>query len=194
MKITLRNVTSSLPEYSSVKQLYTNAFPSNERAPFFLLQARAYSESSDFWSIYADGKWVGIAYVISCKKMSYLFYLAVAENERGQGFGSAILRTLRRMYEGQRFFLAIEPPEEANAPNREERIKRRQFYMKNGFKPVPFQIREGPMIYDVMSTSSELSADDFKELAESYLGKVIASALPMKMIPKEEKEEKADEA
>lgn len=177
MRITLKRVKSSLPEYKQIKELYLSAFPPEERPPFFLLMSKTGREDVDFWSIYADGKWIGLAYVISKEKLSYLFYLAVSETERGKGYGSAIIRTLRRMYDGQQLFLALETLDEA-APNYDERVKRRNFYMHNGLKPVDCQITEGGVTYDVMGTSEHLEPDDYTRMMNEYAGRLFSHIYP----------------
>lgn len=177
MRMTLKRVKYSLPEYKQIKKLYQSAFPPEERPPFFLLMSKTGRDNVDFWGIYADGKWIGLAYVISKDKLSYLFYLAVSEAERGKGFGSAIIRTLRRMYDDQLLFLALETLDEA-APNYDERLKRRNFYMHNGLKPVDCQITEGGVTYDVMGTSEHLEPDDYTRMMNEYAGRLFSHIYP----------------
>ena len=187
MRMTLKRVKSSLPEYNKVKELYLTAFPPEERPPFSLIISKTGREDVDFWAIYADGRWIGLAYVISHGDLSYLYYLAVSESVRGRGCGSAIMRTLLRMYEGQRLFLALEQLDES-AANNNERIKRRQFYSKNGLIPVNCMIREGSVIYDVMGTSETLSPDECQKLMSGYFGRLLTAILPVRAFPKQENE------
>ena len=177
MRMTLRRVTSLLPEYKQVKKLYHDAFPPEERPPFFMLTAKTGSDDVDFWAIYADNKWVGLAYVISKDKLSYLFYLAVSDTERGKGYGSAIIRTLKRMYDGQQLFLALETLDE-NAENYDERVKRRNFYMHNGLVPVDCRITEGGVTYDVMGTSPHLDTNGYIEMMNRYAGPIFSRIYP----------------
>lgn len=188
MRMTLKRVKSSLPEYKQIKALYHNAFPPEERPPFFILMAKKGSDNVDFWGIYADNKWVGLAYVISKGKLSYLFYLAVSEAERGKGYGSAIIRTIRRMYDGQQLFLALEVLDEA-APNYDERVKRRNFYMHNGLKPVDCQITEGGVTYDVMGTSEHLETKKYIEMMNEYSGRLFSHIYPYSISKKGSKAE-----
>lgn len=177
MRMTLRRVTSALPEYKKVKTLYHDAFPPEERPPFFMLTAKTGSDNVDFWAIYADNKWVGLAYIISRDKLSYLFYLAVSDTERGKGYGSAIIRTLRRMYDGQQFFLALETLDK-NAENYDERVKRRNFYMHNGLVPVDCRITEGGVTYDVMGTSPHLDTNGYIQMMNRYAGPIFSRIYP----------------
>lgn len=47
-------------------------------------------------------------YIINYLDLSYVFYFALDDSQRGQGIGSAVLREIRKLYSGRRFFLALE--------------------------------------------------------------------------------------
>ncbi|MCD7731035.1 MAG: GNAT family N-acetyltransferase [Oscillospiraceae bacterium] len=172
MHITLKRVSARLVEYKKIKELYNSAFPSDERAPFMLLMAKAGKENVDFWSVYADKNWVGFVYVVNDGVLSYVFYLAINASERGRGYGSAVLRTLKRLYDGQKLFLALEQLDES-AENYTERLNRRHFYEKNGLLPIDGRIREGNVYYDIMGIGGTVTAEDYGHLMESYCGKIL---------------------
>lgn len=183
MRIILRRMNRHLPEYRQVRQLYKTAFPLAERVPFGIMMRRSGVEGVDFWAIYArqtakNGdcsremiRWVGFAYVISHEKLSYLFYLAINDDCRGKGYGSAVLRTIRKKYAGRKLFLAIEQIDEA-APNLEERTKRKHFYQKNGFSELHCKLREMRMVYEVLGTEGPVSSTDFQYMMRRYFGPV----------------------
>ena len=107
MNIEFKRVTKKLPEYKQIKQLYFSAFPSEERAPFYLMIKRTKRENVDFLAIYCEKKWVGMIYIINYLDLSYVFYFALDDSQRGQGIGSAVLREIRKLYSGRRFFLHL---------------------------------------------------------------------------------------
>lgn len=168
MKITLKRVNALSHDYGKISRLYRSAFPVDERAPMWFMALRSGRENVDFWGLYADEKWMGLAYVISEGSASYLFYLALSEEERGKGLGSRFMQALKKHYAGQRLFLALEQLDELSE-NFFERQKRRQFYLKNGLKPLPLTIREGTVVYDVMGTG-EVSPDDYEQMMKKYFG------------------------
>lgn len=168
MKISLKRINFFSKDYKKISRLYRTAFPADERAPMLLLAIKSRDENVDFWGIYANGKWVGLAYVISAGTASYLFYLALSENMRGKGIGSKALQAVLMQYEGQRVFLALEQLDES-AENSEERIRRRSFYLKNGFKPLPLTIREASVTYDVMGTG-EVQPKEYESMMKKFLG------------------------
>ncbi|MCI9409627.1 MAG: GNAT family N-acetyltransferase [Oscillospiraceae bacterium] len=168
MIITLKRINMFSKDYRNIGRLYRTAFPADERAPMWLLAMKSGKENVDFWGIYADGKWSGLAYVISEGSASYLFYLALSENMRGRGIGSKALQSILIHYEGQRIFLALEQLDES-ANNFEERQKRRKFYIRNGLRPLPLTIREATVTYDVMGTGL-VKPEEYESMMKKYLG------------------------
>lgn len=173
MKISLKRVNFLSKDMAELKKLYLSAFPEDERAPLFILASKARRSGVDFWSLYADGKWFGLAYAITVNDLTYLFYLAVSEEMRGRGFGSRAIQALMKKYSGNRFFLALEQPDES-AENYSERLKRRQFYINNGLVPLNITIREGNVTYDVMGTGGEIDPAEYTGMMKSYLGAFLA--------------------
>lgn len=181
MSLTFSRVSLFSADYQAVKELYLTAFPADERAPFSLLMAKANRRGTDFWSVYRDGIWVGMAYVVSNGKLSYLFYLAVVEELRGKGCGTGIVRGLKRIYEGQKFFLALEMQDE-NAPNAEERIRRRDFYLRCGLEPLPYHLREAKVTYDLMGIGGPVEPEEYRDLIDRYMGKTMHRIVKMEII------------
>lgn len=168
MIITLKRINLFSKDYKKISRLYRTAFPANERAPMWFMTMKSENENVDFWGLYANEKWVGLAYVINEGSASYLFYLALSESMRGKGIGSRALQSLLIHYEGQRLFLALEQLDES-ADNFDERQKRRKFYMKNGLKPLSLTIREATVTYDVMGTGN-VKPEEYESMMKKYLG------------------------
>ena len=102
----IKKVTRRFPDHKLLKQLYKKAFPIEERAPFWLLSAKAKKENVDFWAIYDSHKFVGLIYIVNYADLSYIFYFAVLDSERGKGYGSKVLETVKqKVSEPQDLFL-----------------------------------------------------------------------------------------
>ena len=139
MTLTLKKITKD--DRKTVKKLYLTAFPKCERPPFFMLNSGVKKGAGDFL-VAKDGEvFIGFAYTVIYKDMAYLFYFAIDKEQRGKGYGSAVLGRLKEIYSGKRFFLAREMLDE-NAENYGERVKRREFYLKNGFADLSVKIKE----------------------------------------------------
>ena len=89
MNIKLININRNDSDLEKIRQLYLTAFPSDERAPFGLLVRKAKKPNINFFSCHDSETWIGFIYVINHIDLSYLYYFAVDDAERGKGYGTA---------------------------------------------------------------------------------------------------------
>ena len=115
--------------------LYLEAFPAYERKPFSIILRMEKKGSSDVWCCLLGHRIAGFATTINSDKMILLDYLAVRKGFRGRGYGSNILSELSLRYHGKGMFVEIESEYE-DVPNREERHKRKQFYISCDYTPM----------------------------------------------------------
>lgn len=167
--------------YRDVKRLYVSAFPRCERPPFRLLKSRAKKGLGDFWVATEGETLIGFAYVIPYLDTAYLYYFAVSSGERGRGHGSRILSELKAIYSGKRFYLAREMLDE-NADNYAERVKRRAFYLKNGFSDLPIKIKEASVTFDVMGIGGVVKKEEYDAMMTAYCGRLIRAFIDMRLI------------
>ena len=142
-------------------KLYTEAFPSNERAPYWFLKKRARQNKADFWILSDKTKQVGMAYVLRQNGLAYLLYLAICDTMRGQGYGSQAIEAIRDQYADCRLFLALETLDR-NAENFEQRRKRHDFYLRCGLTDLPYHIKELSVIYEIMGTGGIVEPEEYK--------------------------------
>lgn len=179
MNLTLASATTA--EIKQIKELYNTAFPKDERAPFGLMTRRARQGKGRMLAARDGDRFVGFAYIIENAACAYLFYLAIVPETRGAGYGSAILGKLREMYKGKRLFLARESLDPAS-DNYEQRVRRHEFYLRNGFEDLACKIREYKVTFDVMSIGGEITPEDYKEIMTPWCGKFLVKFAPMKLI------------
>lgn len=177
----LIRVTKKLKEYKQIKQLYHQAFPRNERAPFWLLMRKSKQPTADFLALYDNKNWVGIAYIVKGEQLAYLFYLAIKPEARGKGYGAEVLDILRERYQESKFFLALETLDKT-ADNYEQRLKRHSFYEKCGLSDMPHQIKEASVIYDIMGVGEAVEPQEYRQLMQNYLGKFFSTLIDTRMI------------
>lgn len=115
--------------------LYRNAFPRSERKPFSRITSMAKAGRADLWTIRMDGRFAGLAATVNGPDIVLLDYFAVKRSLRGRGIGSAALLQLEKQYEDRGFFVEIESTLE-EADNREQREKRKEFYVNCGMVPM----------------------------------------------------------
>jgi len=158
--IEIRKITSA-KEWKNLYRLYKTAFPPSERKPFFILLTTWRKGKSDIW--YAEEilslrggtrrRFLGFATTLNGENAVLLDYLAVRKDARGRGIGSLFVRSLLEKYQGKGFFVEIESVYESCAANPIERMKRRNFYIKNGLSALH-------VVADVFGVQMELLGKD----------------------------------
>lgn len=115
--------------------LYRTAFPRSERKPFGIILRMAREGRADLWTIRHRGRFAGLAATVNGPDIVLLDYFAVKKSLRGRGVGSAALMQLEKQYAGRGFFVEIESTLE-EADNRDQRQKRKEFYVNCGMVPM----------------------------------------------------------
>ena len=133
MMLRFVNARNDKKKLNEIKKLYDEAFPKEEQIPFWILRKASRTSTADLMQVYDDDLLVGFIHLVYFEDVVYLYYLAIEPDERGQGYGSKILQALRRRFSARRIILNIEVVDE-NCDNYEERKKRKEFYLKNGFR------------------------------------------------------------
>lgn len=128
LKITA--LTKDSKDFKEFKKLYHSAFPRNEQIPLNLLLA--HPSDSEMEVFYYNNEFCGFYFAILYQDVVNIMFLAVEPEFRDHHFGSHILDHIKDRHKGKRIIVDIELPEE-NADNENQRLKRKQFYFKNGF-------------------------------------------------------------
>lgn len=179
MKLTLEEARAS--DYPKIKKLFLSAFPPEERPPFFIMQWRAKRGKGQMLAARDGETFVGFAYLICHEDLAYLFFLAIEDDQRGMGYGSAILKALRERCKGKRLFLAREQLDE-KAPNYAQRVRRHSFYLRSGFADLPCRIQEGGVVFDAMGIGGNITAADYDKLVTAWGGKLWKWIVGMKVL------------
>ena len=95
-------------ELSQIREIYLEAFPSDERAPFQMLVKRAKKGKAEMFSLIHEGELCGMTYIVRYRDMAYVFYLAVSKEKRGMGLGTKAMKAILERYKDSRVFIALE--------------------------------------------------------------------------------------
>ena len=126
------NFITKTKNLKNAKKLYNTAFPKYERIPYFILKLFTLNKNVKFTEYYDNNVFVGITYTAETDYTLYLYYFAISDNLRGKGYGSKILNHLKTLYPNKTITLNIEPLDE-NSTNYNDRLRRYEFYKRNGF-------------------------------------------------------------
>ena len=174
-------ITKKLKDFRLVLDLYYSAFPSSEQAPIFFLLQRAKKDNIKFSAYYDEDIFVGFSYTITFGDLTYLLYLAVRQDIRSKGYGAQILKHIREFYPENRIILNIEI-EDATAENNAERIRRKSFYIRNGYSLAGFSLEMSGNMFEFLISGGVCIADEFRELFKKYMGSLLFAFYKPKII------------
>lgn len=147
--------------YKKVKDLYFQAFPKEERVPWWLLRLYSKWKIIDL-TLWLDGDvFCSFTASVSVDGLHFVLFFAVAQELRGKGYGSAILSAIKQEYEP--VALNVEPLIDT-APNYAQRQSRFAFYRKNGFVDTGYHVWEVGGKFRVLSTAGELDVSQYRKV------------------------------
>ena len=148
------------PNSGQIKGLYLSAFPKEEQMPWPLVRLLICQRDVDVHGYYDGGRFCGFTFSAATEDVLFILFFAVADDCRGQGYGSAILKLLKDEKPGRSIVLNVEllDPE---AENYDQRLRRMAFYRKNGFYDTGYDIDEVGGTFRVLATRQELDVPGY---------------------------------
>lgn len=147
-------------QWLKIYSLYRRAFPREERKPFRAILDIHRSGRGDVWYCSSGSGFAGFASTVTDDKLVLVDYLAVAPAKRDGGIGSGILSALKEHYTGKHLFLEIESVWE-DVPDRDARLRRKAFYLRNGFTPMNLMIWLFGVKMEVLGVDCKFDFDEY---------------------------------
>lgn len=154
-------------EIPALFALYRTAFPRSERKPFGKILRMAREGRADLWTIRKNGRFAGLAATVNGPDIVLLDYFAVKKNLRSQGVGSGALRQIEGQYADRGFFIEIESTFE-DAANREQREKRKKFYVNCGMNPMGTEADVFGIRMELLGVRCHLDFNDYREFYREH--------------------------
>lgn len=155
-----------------VRQLFISAFPREERPPMWMLIRRCRQGKAQFCAVLDGDRFVGLIYVIGNDRVKTLMFLAIAEDARDGGYGSEILKCVHQKYKNTKMFLNIEPLDK-DAPNYDQRCRRKAFYNRNGMDLLDYQVREAGVTYEMLTYGEYVTKQEYEEVMTEMYGSLL---------------------
>ncbi len=166
MVLKTEHITEQSLFWNAVNTLAKEAFPVEEYLDPAEIVRMAQHDSYDFLALLDEDQFVGFMVVKLYKKMTYLFFLAIDPNCRAKGYGSRAIETLKANYPDRTHTVDLEMLDE-NAQNYLQRIKRKRFYLRNGYVETGLFLSYLGVDYEVLYIGTDFVVDDFKEMMQS---------------------------
>ena len=174
--------------------LAVEAFPKRERKPYFALRHSVKTKKAVVMAATEGEQVLGFIVLIPYKDMVMADYLAVSSKVRSRGTGSYIMQNVCRQYKDKKIVLLIERLDD-KAENKEQRIARRKFYLKNGFTSSDIFITGASGEMEIMNFGEKVSEEAYIDLQKYALGTVMFRLSKIKVAEKtpHKKREEADQ-
>lgn len=156
-----------------MKKLYLEAFPRSERKPFGLMKVKAGQGVMELLVVAEGKRLVGFAITVLHRDTVLLDYFAIHPSCQRQNHGSEALRLLKAWYHGRRLILEIELSD-VKAPNQEARIRRKQFYIKNGMQETGMKVCLFGVPMEILTDGSPITYEEYHEIYRDTIGAVFA--------------------
>ena len=98
-----------------------------------------------------------------------LDYFAIEEEMQGKGYGSTAIQTLLQQYQGKKLIIEIESTKD-QAENSSERMRRKDFYHRNGFTDLGFSVDLFGVKMEMMSNQTGISFEEYLEVYVKAFG------------------------
>lgn len=155
--------------WNDVFDLYGQAFPAEELMTIEDLTAMVDQGRCHIQALVDDDQFVGLSITFSLERYTYLAYFAIRSDLRGQGYGSKALTLIKDTY--RNLVLEIETTYQPESLNFKQRLKRKQFYLKQKLKASHFTVSCYGVTMELMSTMENYHFKDYVKLYERLFGK-----------------------
>ena len=153
-----------------IEPLFISAFPKEERPEPDYYFSSFDNSINELYGFYDKNDFIGFASVILYKDICYIFFLAVDEENRNKGYGSKILKEIKKLYKEYTLVLCYEYVDQ-NYPDYQIRKRREQFYLNNGFKKNPLITKEFGVVFQTASTGNRtIKFHEYQEIFKNGFG------------------------
>lgn len=159
-------ITREFKELKKLISLNKEAFPKNERLEVDEILNMTKHKEVDFVAIYDGNIFVGYYLIFKNNILAYIYFLAVDKDLRGKGYGSKIIKFMEDYYRNYTIILDLEEIDE-NADNNFWRKKRKDFYLKNGYKECFYGMAYVGMRFEILVYKKNFNIEEYKYLIET---------------------------
>jgi len=168
MNLRVEIVDRKNKDIKRIKTIYKTSFPKEERMPFWLMRIMAKITSTEFLSFHDNDTLCGFVYMATMDNLTFIMFLAVDENLRSYGYGSAILNEIQAMYKDNKIITYIDIIDET-AEDNDQRLRRKKFYMANGYEETEYLVNStNDIIQEIIIKNGEFEKGEFMQFFKKY--------------------------
>ncbi|MBR7048099.1 MAG: GNAT family N-acetyltransferase [Campylobacter sp.] len=151
----------SKTELKKLKILYKRAFPKSERKPFAMILRSWCENRGEIYGVFSGNKFAGLVLTLISPNAVLIDYLAILPKFQSQKIGGAVLANLMQIYENKTIFCEIESTENLENFEKSNKFRRKNFYLKNGFKNLGIKISLWGVKMELLSNHKNAKFDEY---------------------------------
>ena len=163
MNIELIKLKPNCKDRKYFEKVNNEAFPFWERMSMDEIFEFAADTNTDVLGIYDNTEPIGFSVIMKNDECCYLYYIAIDKRLRSKGYGTATLKKIVETYSQLQIILDFEEIDE-NVENYEQRNRRKNFYLRNGFHETGNYTLLKEERFEVVCNKGLLRKEAFKEL------------------------------
>lgn len=162
----LKRLTFEDADTAQFIRINDEAFPKNERVRVADMFAEQAGLDKHILGIYDDdGSFVGFFMLILTEDCAYVSYFAIDPALRCRGLGGRALKRMQEYCGTRQVVLDFEAPDES-CPDNDMRLRRRAFYLRNGFYETGFYQYYMDCEFEIVSNRPEYDRAAYERLLD----------------------------
>lgn len=163
MKLNLKKLFPDCNDRKYFEQINDEAFPPSEHMSMDEIFAFQADTNTDILGIYDNDTPVGFAVILKNDECGYVYFIAIDKKKRSKGYGKAAMEKIISDYPCLQIVLDFEEIDES-AENNAQRIRRKNFYLQNGFHETGRYTLLSENRFEVVCSGEKLRENAFKDL------------------------------
>ena len=169
----IHSISVDSNELNELEKLYLEAFPKEERLDFSLLVEKEKEGKGNFLGLFNDKDLAGMMYYAEYKGIIYILYFAIDPKYQSKGYGKIMLEYMFEKFHEHKIILLVEVLD-PSAENIEQRIRRKNFYLRNGFAENEQFLEALGIKFELIHRQGRTAyVADYIEIIEYYYGDAV---------------------
>lgn len=133
--------------------------------PMMVIMSKLYN--TKFLGFYDNHIPCGFIYMAVKEDIIFIMFIAVDKNLRSKGYGSEILNEVQSLYPDSKIIISIERCD-IGTENIDDRIRRKQFYIKNGYTDTGYFIKLSNIEQEILIKNGIFDKNEFSIFLKKY--------------------------
>lgn len=131
------------------------------------MRAMAKMQNTRFLAFYEEALLCGFVYMAVAGNIVFVMFFAVEESLRCRGYGGRILAEIQAQHPAQKLSFPLKNVI-GDVPDLEKRLRRKSFYLRNGFQETGFRIELEKQEQEIIIKNGTFDSREFSGFLKKY--------------------------